>query len=213
MANCVSRYSQPTPLPKNESSSMAETSIGPRSSSTTRRSVSSSADVAARDCASSSSRPRPQRALRSPSRYCRALFSFFSNSSSRSKLSSQYRWYSVAQTAISRKGPACSRHQRRWASRRRSMSPAFSRTLRCLETAGWLIGRGSASSWTVASPCASRARMVRRVGSATAWKVAESVSSFNARSAGARRGGHSLRSNRFPCCWLAYRRDAPCART
>src|SRR5207245_4698131 len=85
-ASCASRSMQPTPLAKNESLSMAEMSIGPRNSSTMRRSVSSSADVAARDCVSSSSRPRPERALRSPSRYCRALFSFFSNSSSRSKL-------------------------------------------------------------------------------------------------------------------------------
>ena len=132
-------------------------------------------------------------------RYCRASFSLFSNSSNRSKLSFQYRWYSVAQAATSRKGLACSRHQRRCASRRRSMRPALSRTLRCLETAGWLIGRGSASSWTVASPCASRARMVRRVGSAMAWKVADRVSSFNEWSVGVRRGDRSRRSFRFPC--------------
>src|SRR5688572_22793322 len=37
--------------------------------------------------------------------------------------------------------------------------------------AGWLISNGSASSVTVASPLASRARMARRVGSARAAKV------------------------------------------
>ena len=38
--------------------------------------------------------------------------------------------------------------------------------------AGWLMAKGSASSATDASPCASRARMARRVGSARAAKVA-----------------------------------------
>src|SRR2546422_3002419 len=36
--------------------------------------------------------------------------------------------------------------------------PARSRTLRCLEIAGWLMANGSASSVTDASPDASRAR-------------------------------------------------------
>src|SRR5688572_21431773 len=51
------------------------------------------------------------------------------------------------------------------------MRPARSSTFRCLEMAGWLISNGSASSVTVASPVASRARMARRVGSARAAKV------------------------------------------
>src|SRR5260221_2907 len=45
------------------------------------------------------------------------------------------------------------------------MRPARSRTLRGLEIAGRLIAKGAASSLTVASPQASRARMARRVGS------------------------------------------------
>src|SRR5262249_40321488 len=40
--------------------------------------------------------------------------------------------------------------------------------------AGWLISNGSASSITEASPCAKRARMARRVGSARAAKVTSS---------------------------------------
>src|SRR5687768_11728295 len=51
------------------------------------------------------------------------------------------------------------------------MRPARSSTLRCFEMAGWLISNGLASSVTVASPVASRARIARRVGSARAAKV------------------------------------------
>src|SRR2546428_11080686 len=51
------------------------------------------------------------------------------------------------------------------------MSPARSSTLRCLETAGSVISNGSASSVTEASPEARRARIARRVGSASAAKV------------------------------------------
>jgi len=40
----------------------------------------------------------------------------------------------------------------RWASLPREMRPARSSTLRCLEIAGWLIAKGSASSVTDASP-------------------------------------------------------------
>jgi hypothetical protein len=47
----------------------------------------------------------------------------------------------------------------------------------CLETAGMLISKGSASSVTEASPRARRARMARRVGSASAEKV-ELMESF-----------------------------------
>ena len=43
---------------------------------------------------------------------------------------------------------------------------------KCLEMAGWLSENGATSSLTVASPCAKRARMARRVGSASAAKVA-----------------------------------------
>src|SRR4051812_49700340 len=58
------------------------------------------------------------------------------------------------------------------------MSPARSRTRRCLETACAVIGKGSASSPTVASPAVSRSRIARRVGSARAAKVALSSSVF-----------------------------------
>ena len=61
---------------------------------------------------------------------------------------------------------------RRWASRFLEMRPARSSTLRCFEIAGWVMANGSASSFTVASPDARRARMARRVGSARAAKVA-----------------------------------------
>src|SRR5713226_7474039 len=57
------------------------------------------------------------------------------------------------------------------------MSPAFCSTLRCFDTAGRLNWNGSASSRTVASPWASRARMARRVGSDSAANVALSSSS------------------------------------
>jgi hypothetical protein len=43
--------------------------------------------------------------------------------------------------------------------------------LRCLETAGKLISKGSANSVTEASPEARRTRIARRVGSARAAKV------------------------------------------
>ena len=42
---------------------------------------------------------------------------------------------------------------------------SFWSTFRCLETPGRLMSKGSASSVTVASPWASRARIARRVGS------------------------------------------------
>jgi hypothetical protein len=45
-----------------------------------------------------------------------------------------------------------------------------------LEIAGWLIANGAASSVTVASPDASRARIARRVGSASAANVESSSS-------------------------------------
>src|SRR5215831_10420635 len=52
------------------------------------------------------------------------------------------------------------------------MRPACSKTLRCFEIAGWEISNGSASSFTVAWPDAKRANIARRVGSASAAKVA-----------------------------------------
>ena len=60
----------------------------------------------------------------------------------------------------------------------RAISPARSSTFRCLETACSEIGNGSAISFTVASPCASRARIARRVGSASAANVIVSWSLF-----------------------------------
>ena len=68
-------------------------------------------------------------------------------------------------------GAASSRQGRHCASRPRAIRPARSSTLRCLEMAGRLISNGSASSVTDVSPSASRARMARRVGSASAAKV------------------------------------------
>ena len=44
--------------------------------------------------------------------------------------------------------------------------------------AGWLISNGAASSITVASPLASRARIARRVGSASAANVRSSRASL-----------------------------------
>src|SRR5207244_11958687 len=58
------------------------------------------------------------------------------------------------------------------ASRPRRTRPARSRTFRCFEIAGWLMANGCASSATDASPEASRARIARRVGSASAANVA-----------------------------------------
>ena len=63
------------------------------------------------------------------------------------------------------------RQRRHWASRRCAMSPARSRTRRCLETAGILILNGLASSPTEHSFESRRARMALRVGSASAAKV------------------------------------------
>ena len=60
------------------------------------------------------------------------------------------------------------------------MSPAFSSTFRCFDTAGRLMSNGAASSLTVASPVDSRARIARRVGSASAANVSESWSAAGA---------------------------------
>ena len=61
-----------------------------------------------------------------------------------------------------------------WRWRLREISPQDSSTLRCLEIPGRLIANGAANSFTVASPCASRATIARRVGSASAANVASS---------------------------------------
>src|SRR5688572_8924905 len=68
----------------------------------------------------------------------------------------------------------CNRRGRRWASRAVETRPAASSTLRCFEMVGCVSRWGSASSDTVASPCARRARIARRVGSASAPNKASS---------------------------------------
>src|SRR6516165_2369405 len=68
------------------------------------------------------------------------------------------------------------------------MSPHCSRTLRCLETPGRVMSNGAASSLTVASPVARRARMARLVGSARAANVASSRSSTTVMSGRQERG-------------------------
>src|ERR1700692_816560 len=68
-------------------------------------------------------------------------------------------------------GSVWSRQRLHWASLLCAINPACSSTRRCLETAGMLISNGSASSPTEHSPKSKRARMARRVGSASAAKV------------------------------------------
>src|SRR5271155_5068762 len=63
------------------------------------------------------------------------------------------------------------RHGRHCALRLRAINPARSKTFRCLETAGRLMANGFASSVTEVSPRARRAKMARRVGSASAEKA------------------------------------------
>src|SRR5713101_4468093 len=72
---------------------------------------------------------------------------------------------------MSLSGFAWSRQGRHCASWPRSIRPARSSTLRCLDTAGRLMSKGSASFRTEDSPEARRARIARRVGSARAAKV------------------------------------------
>src|SRR5262249_51734120 len=57
------------------------------------------------------------------------------------------------------------RYSRRRPSRRVATSPASRSTLRCCDSAGWLIANGSHSSVTLSSPRASRSSTARRVGS------------------------------------------------
>src|SRR3954469_6586769 len=94
----------------------------------------------------------------------------------RSKPSSQKRRYAWSHSAASRSPGPRSREGRNWALRPRSIRPARSSTRRCLDTACTVIGKGRASSLTVASPPANRPKMARRVGSARAAKVALSWS-------------------------------------
>ena len=81
-----------------------------------------------------------------------------------------------ASSAASFSGSGWRRLGRHWASLPRSMRPARSSTLRWREIAGRLTGNGAASSFTVASPSARRARIDRRMGSARAAKVRSSWS-------------------------------------
>src|SRR5256885_3179925 len=98
-------------------------------------------------------------------------FSSSSTASRRLKFASQILRYRSIQSVASVSGRGSSLRGRRCASRPREIKPARSRTLRGLEIAGWLISNGAASSVTVASPSASRTRIARRVGSASAAKV------------------------------------------
>src|SRR5260370_30522812 len=76
--------------------------------------------------------------------------------------------------------PALGRRRRRLVqSTRRATIPAFSSTFRCWEIAGCVISKGLASSITVASPLARRARIARRVGSAKAEKKGSRFSVFD----------------------------------
>src|SRR5947208_3275211 len=67
--------------------------------------------------------------------------------------------------------------ERHCAVREREIRPALSSTLRWREIAGWLMENGAASSETVASPSARRARIALLVGSASAEKIPLSLSS------------------------------------
>src|SRR2546425_9626716 len=57
-----------------------------------------------------------------------------------------------------------------------SLHDALPISFRWRETAGWVISKGSASSMTVASPRARRARIARRVGSDKAKRSEEHTS-------------------------------------
>ncbi len=115
-------------------------------------------------------RAAPQRHFLRP-RFCSFVCSSRRKSPRRSKLCSQNRRYCASQSSTSLSARGSMRHGRHWAARPRTIRPARSSTLRCLETAGRLMSKGSASSVTETSPSESRARMARRVGSANAAKV------------------------------------------
>src|SRR5271163_4587584 len=80
--------------------------------------------------------------------------------------------YVSTQSATSLSLAGWIRQGRHCAARARVISPAFSSTFKCLEIAGMLISKGSASSLTEASPDIKWAKIARRVGSASAEKVA-----------------------------------------
>ena len=92
--------------------------------------------------------------------------------SSWSKLVPQKALKSASQPAAAAMVSAFSLAGRRCCSMSRSISPARSSTFRCLDTAGWLISNGAAISFTEAWPSASRDRIARRVGSASAANTA-----------------------------------------
>src|SRR5580692_7411492 len=94
-----------------------------------------------------------------------------------SKRSFQIRRCVLIQSSVWSSAPTSRWHGRNWASRRREISPLRSSTLRCFEMPGSDMAKGAASSLTVASPCASRLTMARRVGSASAANAASSLSS------------------------------------
>lgn len=71
-------------------------------------------------------------------------------------------------------GPATSAVRRTRPSRRTRARPARSSTYTCFDTAGSDMSKRAASSLMVRSPDTSRARMARRVGSASAAKVESS---------------------------------------
>ena len=85
---------------------------------------------------------------------------------------------SVSQSNACFIGAALSLQRRHCASGMRSIKPTRSSTERCLETAGWLIAKGSANSPAEASPSISRARIARRVGSARQEKTWLSWSTY-----------------------------------
>src|SRR3954447_14117471 len=101
---------------------------------------------------------------------------FLRCASSRSRLTSQNCRYRSIHAVASASGCAFRLEERHCADRLRVISPAFSSTFRCRETAGRLIENGSANSFTVASDSDSRARIARRVGSASAEKISLSRS-------------------------------------
>ena len=86
-------------------------------------------------------------------------------------LCSQERRYCSSHLSTSCKGALWSRHGLFCASRLRLIRPARSSTLRCFVIEGGAIENGSESSLTDSSPCESRARMARRVGSERAENV------------------------------------------
>ena len=109
----------------------------------------------------------------------------------RSRRPSHRTRYRSTQVETSRRPVGSRLHGRHCASLPCTTSPACWSTLRCFDTPGSVIANGFASSPTVASPCASRARIARRVGSARAANVV-----LNGSAAGIRAGSS--------CAWLVF---------